>query len=122
MRPGCSDSSVPNCSAISERRVVREHDPARPEPDLRVWAATWAISTLVAEDAIVAMLWCSAYQTRRYPSCSARWASATLAAKLSLAVSPLRIGARSRIESGMPAPPPELGTFSATLPLLPALA
>ena len=51
-----------------ERRVVREHDPARPEADLvRVCAATWAISTLVADEAIVAMLWCSAYQTRRYP-------------------------------------------------------
>ena len=48
-----------------ERRVVREHDPAGPEADVAVCAATWAMSTLVAEDAIVAMLWCSAYQIRR---------------------------------------------------------
>jgi hypothetical protein len=28
-------------------------------------AATWAISTAVAEEAIEEMLWCSAYQIRR---------------------------------------------------------
>jgi len=30
-----------------------------------VWAAMWAISTAVAEEAIELMLWCSAYQMRR---------------------------------------------------------
>ena len=55
----------------------------------------------VADDAIVGMLWCSAYQTRAYPCASAVWASATLAAKLSLAVRPGAIGARSRMERGM---------------------
>ena len=65
-----------------------------------------AITTLVAEEAIVAMLWCSAYQTRRYPAASARRARATLAAKLSVAVSPRAIGARSRMESGRGIPRP----------------
>ena len=66
-----------------------------------MWAPTWAMITLVAEEAMEDMLWCSAYQTRRYPHVSARWASTTLAAKLSVVVWPLRMGARSRIESGM---------------------
>jgi hypothetical protein len=30
-----------------------------------VWAATWATNTAVADEAIDAMLWCSAYQTLR---------------------------------------------------------
>ncbi|MFC5125689.1 hypothetical protein ACFPRL_20695 [Pseudoclavibacter helvolus] len=46
------------------------------------------------------MLWCSAYQTRRYPDRSAAWASSTLAWKLSLTVWPGAMGARSRIERG----------------------
>src|SRR3954463_2280380 len=44
------------------------------------------------------MLWCSAYQTRRYPDRSAARASSTLARKLSRAVDPDGMGARSRIE------------------------
>jgi hypothetical protein len=39
--------------------------PPEPRRMWLVWAATWAMRTLVAEDAMVAMLWCSAYQTRR---------------------------------------------------------
>ena len=39
--------------------------PPAPSRIVVVWAATWAISTLVAEEAIAGMLWCSAYQTRR---------------------------------------------------------
>jgi hypothetical protein len=39
--------------------------PPAPSRMLSVWAATWAIRTLVAEEAIEDMLWCSAYQTRR---------------------------------------------------------
>jgi hypothetical protein len=66
-----------------------------------VWAAICATTTLVADDAIVDMLWCSAYQILRYPPLSASRARATLAAKLSPAVSPLRMGARSRIERGV---------------------
>jgi hypothetical protein len=67
---------------------------------VRVRAPMCEISTLVAEEAMLLMLWCSAYQIRRYPSSSARWASATLPAKLSLAVWPREIGARSRIDNG----------------------
>jgi hypothetical protein len=37
-----------------------------PEPSRieLVCAPTWAIRTLVADEAMVGMLWCSAYQTR----------------------------------------------------------
>ncbi len=73
--------------------------PPAPSRIVAVCAPTCAISTLVADDAIAGMLWCSAYQTRSYPSSSARWASATLAAKLSPAVWPRPIGARSRIDN-----------------------
>ena len=38
--------------------------PPAPSRIVEVCAATWAMSTLVADDAIAAMLWCSAYQTR----------------------------------------------------------
>ena len=61
-----------------------------------------AITTEVAEEAIDAKLWCSAYQTRSYPSSSARCARRTLASSASRAVSCLPIGARSRTESVMP--------------------
>ena len=43
-----------------------------------VWAATWASSTEVAEEAMVGKLWCSANQIRSNPSRSASWASYTL--------------------------------------------
>ncbi len=66
MRPGCRASSVPNCSAMVSGAWFGQHDPAGAEPDaLRVCAATCAMSTLVADDAMLGMLWCSAYQTRR---------------------------------------------------------
>ena len=35
MRPGNSDSSVPNCSAITQRRVVRQHDAAGADANRR---------------------------------------------------------------------------------------
>src|ERR1700733_1355584 len=94
-------SRVPNCSAISSGAWLGSITPPAPSRIDRVCAPTCAISTLVAEEAMLAMLWCSAYQTRRYPSSSARWASATLPAKLSLAVSPRAIGAKSRIDNGI---------------------
>ena len=65
MRPGCSVSSVPNCSAIVSGAWFGSMIPPAPSRIVWVWAATWAIRTLVADDAMVAMLWCSAYQTRR---------------------------------------------------------
>jgi hypothetical protein len=48
-----------------ERRVVGQHDAPAPSRMVCVLAATWAISTLVAEEPIDDMLWCSAYHTRR---------------------------------------------------------
>ena len=65
MRPGCSVSSVPNCSAIVSGEWLGSMTPPAPSRIEVVWSATCAISTLVAEEAIDAMLWCSAYQTRR---------------------------------------------------------
>ncbi len=65
MRPGCRAASVPNCSAITSGAWLGNMTP--PAPSLMRWvcAATCAMSTLVADEAIVGMLWCSAYQTRR---------------------------------------------------------
>src|SRR5690348_8276284 len=56
--------------------------------------------TLVAEEAMVGKLWCSAYQTRRYPSASARRAKATQPANVSRTDPSTATKARSRIESG----------------------
>ena len=55
---------VPNCSAITSGEWLGSMMPPEPRRMLWVLAATWAMSTAVAEDAIVRMLWCSAYQTR----------------------------------------------------------
>ena len=54
----------------------------------------------MADDAMVGMLWCSAYQTRRYPDPSAACARATLASMLSAAVPPGGMGARSSTDIG----------------------
>jgi hypothetical protein len=64
IRPGYIASSVPNCSAMTSGEWFGSMMP--PEPSLIdvVCAPTCAISTLVADDAIDGMLWCSAYQTR----------------------------------------------------------
>lgn len=64
MRPGCSSASVPNCSAITSGEWLGSMMPPAPSRIVSVCAATCAMSTLVALEAIVAMLWCSAYQTR----------------------------------------------------------
>jgi hypothetical protein len=100
MRPGWSVSSVPNCSAIVRGAWFGSMMPPAPSRIDRVCAATWAISTLVAAEAMVAMLWCSAYQIRRYPHASADRASSTLAAKRSAMLSSAPRSARSRIDRG----------------------
>ena len=64
MRPGCSDASVPNCSAITSGEWFGSMIPPEPSRMVSVWAAMWAISTAVADEAIDRMLWCSAYQIR----------------------------------------------------------
>jgi hypothetical protein len=55
---------VPNCSAIISGAWFGSITPPAPSLMVCVWAPTCAISTLVADDAILGMLWCSAYQTR----------------------------------------------------------
>ena len=64
MRPGCSSASVPNCSAIVSGAWFGSMTPPEPMRMVDVLAATWAISTAVADEAIEEMLWCSAYQMR----------------------------------------------------------
>ena len=64
MRPGYIASRVPNCSAMVSGAWLGSMTPPAPSRIVLVCAPTWAISTLVAEDAIDGMLWCSAYQTR----------------------------------------------------------
>ena len=65
MRPGCRLASVPNCSAMSNGEWFGSMTPPAPRRIVAVCAATCAMSTAVADDAMAAMLWCSAYQTRR---------------------------------------------------------
>ena len=48
MRPGNSDSSVPNCSAITSGEWLGSMMPPAPTRMLRVPPATWAINTEVA--------------------------------------------------------------------------
>ena len=100
MRPGCSVSSVPNCSAMVSGEWFGSITPPDPSRIVCVFAATWAISTLVADDAMDDMLWCSAYQTLQYPLASASCASLTLPSRLSRVVSPRPMNARSRMDIG----------------------
>ena len=74
---------MPNCSAMTSGAWLGSMIPPAPTRMVRVFDATCSMRTLVADDAMLAMLWCSAYQTRRYPSSSARCATLTLAAKAS---------------------------------------
>ena len=100
MRPGCSVASVPYCSAMVSGAWFGSITPPAPSRIVRVCAATCAISTAGADDAMTPMLWCSAYQTRRYPRSSARLATATVPVSASWAVSPFPMMARSRMDSG----------------------
>jgi hypothetical protein len=65
MRPGCSASRVPNCSATTSGAWLGSMTPPEPTRIEEVAAARWAISTAGAELAIAGMLWCSATQKRR---------------------------------------------------------
>ena len=65
MRPGNSDSSVPNCSAITSGAWFGSMMPPAPTRMVEVPAATWPITTAVAALAMPGMLWCSASQKRR---------------------------------------------------------
>lgn len=65
MRPGYNVSRVPNCCAMVSGAWFGSMTPPAPSRIVDVCAATCPIRTLVAEDAMVGMLWCSAYQTRR---------------------------------------------------------
>ena len=65
MRPGCSASSVPNCSAITSGAWFGSITPPEPTRSEVVPAARCASSTAGAELAIPGMLWCSATQKRR---------------------------------------------------------
>ena len=89
---------MPYCSAMTSGRL--RITPPAPSRIVLVCAATWAISTEVAEDAIDAMLWCSAYQTRLYPASSAFRARATVPSSASAGVWSRAAVARSRIDSG----------------------
>ncbi len=64
MRPGYIASRVPNCSAMVSGAWLGSMTPPAPSRIVLVCAPTCAMRTLVAEEAIRGMLWCSAYQTR----------------------------------------------------------
>ncbi|MDQ0936755.1 hypothetical protein QFZ49_006730 [Streptomyces turgidiscabies] len=62
IRPGCSASSVPNCSATTRGEWLGSMTP--PEP-MRMWVAAEAIRSMSAggeQLAILGALWCSAIQ------------------------------------------------------------
>ena len=65
IRPGCSASSVPNCSATTSGAWLGSITPPEPTRIVDVASARWPISTAGAELAIAGMLWCSATQNRR---------------------------------------------------------
>ena len=64
MRPGCSASSMPNCSAITSDAWFGSMTPPEPTRMVDVADAMWASSTAGAELAMPGMLWCSATQWR----------------------------------------------------------
>ena len=64
IRPGCSASSVPNCSATTSGAWLGSITPPDPTRIRLVDAARCAISTAGAELAMAGMLWCSATQNR----------------------------------------------------------
>ena len=56
MRPGKSDASVPNCSAITKGAVIGQHDAARADADASMSpAATCPMTTAVAALAMPGM-------------------------------------------------------------------
>jgi hypothetical protein len=62
MRPGCRDSSMPNCSATTRGEWFGSMTP--PEPIRIVWVAVarWASRTAGEELAMPGIEWCSATQ------------------------------------------------------------
>ena len=75
--PGCSASSIANCSATTRGGWFGSMTPPEPTRMRSVLAARCAISTAGLVLATVRMLWCSATQKRVSPSASARRASAS---------------------------------------------
>ena len=62
MRPGYSDSSVPNCSAMTSGEWFGSITPPAPTRIVDVPPATKPMTTEVAALATPGMLWCSASQ------------------------------------------------------------
>jgi hypothetical protein len=65
IRPGESDSSVPNCSAMTSGEWFGSITPPEPTRIVFVPPATWPMRIEVAALAMPVMLWCSASQKRR---------------------------------------------------------
>ena len=65
MRPGNSEASVPNCSAITSGAWFGSMIPPAPTRIVDVPPATCPMTTEVAALAMPGMPWCSASQKRR---------------------------------------------------------
>src|SRR5690606_28909677 len=99
-RPGCSAAIVPNCSAATSGLVVLSSTAPLPTRMRSVRAATAAASTAGDAEPTPGDRWCSAYQTRWYPSRSRSRASPTARRTASWPVDPSGTIARSRTDRG----------------------
>ena len=110
MRPGCSASSMANCSATTSGGWFGNITPPEPTRMRSVRAARCAMSTDGVVLATVRMLWCSATQKRVSPSASARWARAVVSASALGARLSLAHDRRDRAQTALAASPGH-GTF-----------
>ena len=100
IRPGCSASSVPNCSATVSGGWLGSITPPEPTRIAAVAAASWPARTAGAELAMPGRLWCSATQYLVKPRLSACRARSTLRRSASPVDSPAGTGHRSSTDSG----------------------
>ena len=100
MRPGCSASSMPNCSTTASGAWLGSMSPPEPTRIVDVASARCASRTAGDELAMPGMLWCSATQWRWYPRRSTSRASSTELRNACAGDDPRPTGARSRTDRG----------------------
>ena len=96
IRPGCSVARVPNCSAMTSGEWFGSMTPPEPSRMVEVLAATCAMSTAVADDAIVADVVVLGVPDAGEAEWLRTRASRTLPSRLSRTVSPATRPGRGR--------------------------